>query len=175
MRFVAADDSAAFVITLPRYCVQNRILGYMITTGIRRTSDSRLVGAVRILLGVMYLLAGLVKIVVPYLRAAFSGQLSAVDFPLQELVLQLFPVFETGLGLVLVAGIYTRPAAVVSVVTMIVATWVHLAVDDPSLFPLQPVEPIGPAVFVLMSLYLLWRGAGSWSLDLSASTQQHND
>ena len=52
---------------------------------------------------------------------------------------------------------------------MLVATYVHLAVDDPSLFPLQPSEPIIPLVVIAMSVYVLLRGAGAWSLDLKAT------
>ena len=52
---------------------------------------------------------------------------------------------------------------------MAVATYVHLVVDDPSLFPLQPSEPIIPSIVIAMCLYLLWRGGGSWSRDLNAT------
>ena len=45
----------------------------------------------------------------------------------------------------------------------------HVVVDDPSLFPLQPSEPIIPAVVILASLYLILRGGGSWSRDLKAT------
>jgi hypothetical protein len=49
---------------------------------------------------------------------------------------------------------------------MVVATYVHLVVDDPSLFPLQPREPFIPLIVIVCCAYLLWRGAGAWSLDL---------
>ena len=42
----------------------------------------------------------------------------------------------------------------------------HLVVDDPTLFPLQPEEPIIPTIAIALCLYLLWIGSGSWSLDL---------
>ncbi len=51
---------------------------------------------------------------------------------------------------------------------MLVATYVHLVVDDSALFPLQPTEPIIPIGVIAICIYLLWRGAGSWSLDLKA-------
>ncbi len=51
---------------------------------------------------------------------------------------------EVGVGAVLLLGYYTRIATLLLVYPiMIVATYVHLVVDDPSLFPLQPEEP-GP-------------------------------
>jgi 3-hydroxymyristoyl/3-hydroxydecanoyl-(acyl carrier protein) dehydratase len=52
---------------------------------------------------------------------------------------------------------------------MIVATYVHVVVNDPSLFPLQPEEPIIPAVVMILSVYMLLRGGGSGSADLRAS------
>jgi len=49
---------------------------------------------------------------------------------------------------------------------MVVATYVHIIVNDPSLFPLQPHKPIIPIMVILMSIFILSRGAGAWSLDL---------
>jgi hypothetical protein len=49
---------------------------------------------------------------------------------------------------------------------MIVATYVHVVVDDPSVFPLQPEEPIIPAVVMILAAYLLLRGGGAGSWDL---------
>jgi uncharacterized membrane protein YphA (DoxX/SURF4 family) len=52
---------------------------------------------------------------------------------------------------------------------MVVATYVHVVVEDPALFPLQPVEPVGPLVLIALLLYPIFRGAGSWSVDLRES------
>jgi uncharacterized membrane protein YphA (DoxX/SURF4 family) len=76
---------------------------------------------------------------------------------------------ELALGIVLAVGIFVRPAALAVIGIMVVATYVHVVVDDPSLFPLQPSEPIIPAVVILASLYLILRGGGSWSRDLKAT------
>ena len=73
-------------------------------------------------------------------------------------------------GALLLVGAYARLAAIVVVGIMSVATYVHVGVDDPSLFPLQPSEPIIPIVVVVLTAYLLWRGAGAWSSDLRASS-----
>lgn len=47
-----------------------------------------------------------------------------------------------------------------------VATYVHLVVNDPTLFPLQPEAPVIPLAVIAVSLIPLWIGSGSWSLDL---------
>ena len=66
-----------------------------------------------------------------------------------------------------IIGILATPALIG---IMIVATYVHVVVDDPSLFPLQPSEPIIPALVMLGSAFVLWRGGGSWSKDLKSTT-----
>ena len=66
-------------------------------------------------------------------------------------------------------GFYARIATLLVLNIMVVATYVHLVVTDPSLFPLQPTEPIIPAVVMILSLYVLVKRGGSRSLDLSAT------
>ena len=61
------------------------------------------------------------------------------------------------------------PAALVVFGMMLVAIYVHLVVDDHSLFPLQPSEPIIPLIVIAMGAYILWRGAGALSSDLRAT------
>jgi len=49
---------------------------------------------------------------------------------------------------------------------MLVAMYVHIVVEDASLFPIQPKLPIIPIVVTIMAIMLLRSGAGSWSADL---------
>ena len=134
---------------------------------LRKTSNDKIGGVLRLLLGVVFFLAGILKIIIPSLDLAFSGQLIAANIPLQGIVLLTFPIVEMVLGVLLVVGFHARLSAAAAAVSMVVATYVHLAVEDPSLFPLQPVEPIGPLVLLAMAIYVLWRGGGTWSIDLS--------
>jgi uncharacterized membrane protein YphA (DoxX/SURF4 family) len=135
-------------------------------TQLRNTSDDKIAGALRILLSLVFFMAGILKVVVPHLGEAFSGQLIAAHIPFYGVSLYAFPIVEMVLGLTLFFGLHTRLSAAIAAVTMVVAAYVHLAVEDPSLFPLQPVEPIGPLVLLVMLLYVLWKGAGAWSVDL---------
>ncbi len=136
---------------------------------ILRTSDNKLVGSMRILLAVMFLMSGSMKLLIPMLAEAWSGQLLAANIPLYTVSLWTVPFLEIALGIVLAVGAFVRPAAVMMIGIMVVATYVHQVVDDPSLFPLQPSEPIIPLIVIVMSLYILWQGAGAWSLDLRAT------
>jgi uncharacterized membrane protein YphA (DoxX/SURF4 family) len=133
---------------------------------LRKTDDSKLAGVMRIFLGFMFFMAGILKVVVPSLGEAFSGQLIAAGIPLYAVSLYTVPVVEMVLGLTLVFGIHTRLSAAIAAIIMVVATYVHIVADDPSLFPLQPIEPIGPLMLLLMLLYVLWKGGGAWSIDL---------
>jgi len=132
----------------------------------RKTSNDRLGGALRFVTGFVFLMAGLLKLTVPSLAAAFSGQISAADIPFPVFVEYSFPVVETVLGVMLLVGLHARISALIAAMSMVVATYVHVVIDDPGLFPLQPVEPIGPLVLIIMLLYTVIRGAGAWSVDL---------
>ena len=133
---------------------------------LQRTTDDKLAGSIRLLLAVLFVMTGTMKLVVPMLADAWSGQLLASGLPFYELSRWSVPVIEILVGFVLGVGLYTRPAATVVIGIMTVATYVHVVVDDPSLFPLQPSEPIIPLAVIAMCVYLLWRGGGSWSRDL---------
>ena len=95
-------------------------------------------------------------------------------------------VYETGpaglepatpVGLAMLIGFYTRISTLIVLNIMVVATYVHLVVHDPTVFPLQPTKPIIPALVAILSLYLLVKGGGSGSLDLKATrgrTKENN-
>ncbi len=138
---------------------------------IRNTRDDRVAAGIRIALGVLFVMTGVMKVVVPSLGEAFAGQLAGANIPLQDLNRWAVPFIEMAIGGALLIGFHTRLATLVVFNIMLVGTYVHLVVDDPSLFPLQPEEPIIPAVVMILSVYLLLRGGGSGSADLRASEE----
>ncbi len=135
---------------------------------IRNTSDDKVAGVVRLLLAMIFVMTGVMKLVVPMLGEAWSGQLLAANMPFYSLTRWTMPFVEIGVGVALTVGLYARLASVIVMGIMVVATYVHLVVDDPTLFPLQPSEPVIPLIVLLMSAYIVWRGAGAWSADLRA-------
>jgi uncharacterized membrane protein YphA (DoxX/SURF4 family) len=139
---------------------------------LRKTDDNKLATVVRGLLGFVFFMAGILKVVVPSLGEAFSGQLIAAEIPLYEVSLYTVPVVEMVIGLMLLFGLHARLSAAVAAMIMVVATYVHIVADDPSLFPLQPLEPIGPLVLLLMLAYVFWKGAGAWSVDGRETSQE---
>ncbi len=138
----------------------------MTIESIRGTSDDKLTGAIRLVLAVLFLMTGAMKLLVPLLAEAWSGQLLAANLPFYTVTRWSVPFVEILLGMALAVGIYARLSALAVVGIMFVATYVHVVVDDPSLFPLQPSEPIIPIVVILMCAYIMWKGGGAWSRDL---------
>ncbi|NIO38797.1 MAG: DoxX family membrane protein [Burkholderiales bacterium] len=136
---------------------------------LRRTSDNKLTGIVRLLLAVLFLMTGAMKLLVPMLAEAWSGQLLAANLPFYTISRWTVPFLEILLGIALAVGVFVRPAVIAVIGIMLAATYVHVVVDDPSLFPLQPSEPIVPLIVIVMGVYLLWRGGGAWSSDLRAT------
>ena len=132
---------------------------------VQKNFSYKLAGVVRILLGFIFFMAGILKVVVPSLGQAFSGQLVAAAIPFHEFVLFTFPIVEMLIGIFLFVGFQSRLSAAAAAASMVVATYVHIAVEDPSLFPLQPVEPVGPLMLLAMAIYVMWRGGSAWSIE----------
>ncbi len=136
---------------------------------VRSTHSDRVARGIRVVLGALFVMTGAMKLVVPMLAAAWVGQLAAANIPLPELNRWVVPFIEMGVGVALLVGFYTRIATLLVLNIMVVATYVHLVVHDPAMFPLQPADPIIPAVVMILSVYLLVKGGGSGSLDLRAT------
>ncbi|MCZ6563302.1 MAG: DoxX family protein [Deltaproteobacteria bacterium] len=136
---------------------------------VRSTQSNGVTRGIRVVLGALFVMTGAMKLVVPMLAAAWAGQLAAANIPLPELNRWVVPFIEMGVGVALLVGFYTRIAILLVLNIMAVATYVHFVVDDPALFPLQPAEPIIPAVVMILSVYVLVKGGGSGSLDLRAT------
>ena len=141
----------------------------MLLDSVRRTGADKFAAILRLLLGVLFVMTGVMKLVVPMLAEAWSGQLLAAGMPFYELSRWSVPFVEVGVGIALLLGSFARLAGIVVIGIMVVATYVHLAVDDPSLFPLQPSEPVVPVAVMVMTAYVVWRGGGAWSQDLKAT------
>ena len=133
---------------------------------VRRTRDDSVAGAIRMALGALFLMTGVMKLAVPMIGDAFLGQLASAHIPMIGFFRWAVPLVEIASGLALMIGVVTRIVALVIIVVMTVAIYVHAVADDPALFPFQPHEPVVPIAVILMALFLLWRGGGSASVDL---------
>ena len=127
----------------------------MTLADLRKTSDSKLAGTIRIVLAVLFLMTGAMKLLIPMLAEAWSGQLLVANIPLYTVSRWTVPFLEVALGAVLAVGAFVRPAAMVMISIIIVTTYVHLVVADFSLFFFQPSELIIPLILIVMSMYVL--------------------
>lgn len=133
----------------------------MLHQEMRSTTPSRAVAGVRVFLGILFLMTGMMKLFVPILADAFIGQLAAANIPLQELNRWLVPLVEVGVGATLLRGFQAQLSAAIVLVLMAVATYVHLIVEDAALFPLHPTAPIMPIGVIVLALFLLIRSGGT--------------
>jgi uncharacterized membrane protein YphA (DoxX/SURF4 family) len=112
----------------------------------------------RIVIGLLIMMSGILKLTVPTLRGAWSGQLRLARLPFYQPTFQLFPLAEIAIGTLLVLGVLTQLAAVAVVLMMLGATYVHIVVHDPSVFPLQPNAPVIPVIVIILTAFVLIGG-----------------
>lgn len=146
----------------------------MIPYWVRQTRDDKFVGVVRLGLGILFVMTGAMKLVVPMLAEAWSGQLLAANLPFYTLTRWTIPFVEMALGVTLLGGWYARLTSVAVIGIMLAATYTHVVVEDATLFPLQLSEPIIPIVVMALSVLIMWQGAGAWSQDLKATLAQRS-
>jgi len=134
-----------------------------------KTTSNKFIGAVRIMLGIMFLMPGMMKLVLPDYAEAWSIQLVEANIPLYTFTYWFVPFLEVILGLFLIIGYYSRLSALVTLPIMLVAIYVHLTVTHPGAFPSQPQAPYMPIMVIMMALVIIIKGGGAWSLNLKSS------
>lgn len=132
---------------------------------LNRTQPNYAIGIVRIMLGIMFLMTGLMKLFLSDYAAAWSIQLKEANIPFYTFNYWFVPIFEVVLGIVLLVGHYSRIAAAMILPIMFVAVYVHLTVSHPGAFPSQPQAPIMPVIVIIMALLVMVKGGGKWSRD----------
>ena len=142
---------------------------------IRKTSDNKFIGVIRFILGMIFFMTGVMKLFIPTFTEAWMGQLVYAGIPFITLNFWFVPIMETVLGMLMLKGTYSRVASLAIIPIMLVAFYVHIAVENPALFPLQPSLPIVPVIVILMAVVILKNGGGSWSEDLKHTTKKVSD
>jgi putative oxidoreductase len=138
----------------------------IIVIDLRKTSDNKFSGVIRIILGMIFFMTGVMKLFIPMFTEAWMGQLVYSGIPLVAFNFWFVPIMETVLGILLLRGIYSRIVSLAIMPIMLVAFYVHVIVDNPALFPLQPELPVVPVIVIMMAVVILKNGGGSWSEDL---------
>lgn len=137
--------------------------------------------ALRLVVGGVWLVAGALKLPDPAQSVAAVRAYELLPAPLIEPIGQLLPVIEVVVGLMLILGVLTRSAAVVSAVLFIAfiigiaSAWARgLNIDcgcfggggyDPDAAEKYPWEIARDGVLLLASLFLVWLPTTRLSLD----------
>ncbi len=131
----------------------------------RRQDHQEIVLAVaRLVLGLLFLGAGLGKLAIPSWRETWASLLAASRFPWADASLWVGPAAEILAGALLLTGFLARVGALAAAVMMILALVLHAHAGTAS------VEvPAGLTILAwfcaLVALLVAWRGAGAWSVD----------
>jgi uncharacterized membrane protein YphA (DoxX/SURF4 family) len=136
---------------------------------LRQTSPNKWVGAIRTMLGIIFLMTGIMKLSFAEFGSAWSIQLIEAEIPFYTINYWFVPILEISLGIILLLGYYSRIGAVMIMPIMLVAIYVHITVSNPAAFPAQPQEPFIPIAVIIMAVIVLIKGGGNWSLDLKST------
>ena len=110
-----------------------------------RTLPNKWIGVSRILLGLIFTLAGSLKLTSNTVQYAWCTQLTEIEIPACVLFFWTIPILEILLGIALIFGYLSRIAAFMIVPIMAVATKVYLTVSNPEAFIAQPDEAFLPS------------------------------
>jgi putative oxidoreductase len=136
---------------------------------LRATEPYRHMLLPRIVAGVPLLGIGLAHVFVP--EAPMRPLVAAAGFPLAAIVSPVAVAIEIVAGLSLLFGLWARIGGFLAALTMLGAVYAHLVID---VWPNGPENepPLAlPIAVIVGAAYVLWRGAGRWSLDQRRSAQ----
>ena len=141
------------------------------------TDLSRPTIIIRLMVGVVFLSEGIQKFLYPAMRGV--GRFEGMGFPAPEFFASFVGVFEILCGMLLLAGLFTRGAAIAMLINMtvaIVVTKIPIAFGESfGPFVLRDLNTYGfwsmahemrtDFAMWLGSLFLLIKGAGRYSID----------
>jgi putative oxidoreductase len=129
----------------------------------RRTGSHRHMVAPRVIAGLPLLFIGLIHVVDPELR--MDPLVEAAGLPFVSVLAPLAVAAEIVAGVSLLLGAFARIGALIAIPTMLVAVYAHLTIDVwPNGAENEPPIVL-PIAVALCAAYVLWRGAGRWSVD----------
>jgi len=136
--------------------------------GLQATGDERHLILPRLAGGLPLVGIGLAHVFDP--GAPMTPLVEAAGLPAAELLSPLAVAAEILAGVLLLCGLYARLAAALAILTMIVAVYAHIVIDVWPNGPQNEPPIVLPLTVLVCAAYVLWRGAGRWSLDNLASS-----
>lgn len=131
--------------------------------GLRATGRHRHLLLVRLVAGLPLLAIGLAHVFVP--DAPMRPLVEAAGFPLPTVLAPLGVAAEIAAGAMLLLGYWVRIGGLVAIPTMLGAIYAHLVIDVwPNGAENEPPLAL-PIAVLACAAYVVWRGAGRWSID----------
>ena len=137
------------------------------------TSAPRSVILVRLVVGGVFLSEGLQKFLFP--DALGVGRFVKIGIPAPEIMAPFVGVFEIGCGVLLLAGLMTRLAAIPLIIDMVVAiATTKIPMLTKGGFWAMAHEARVDYAMIFGCLFLLIVGAGPWSVDAQLQRESKN-
>jgi putative oxidoreductase len=138
--------------------------------GWRRTQPRRYLLVPRVVAGLPLLAIGLMHVTAD--GYGMRPLVEAAGFPFASLLAPLAVAAELVAGLSLLLGVWARIGALLAIVTMVAAAYAHFAIEH---WPNAGGEPplALPLIVMVCAAWVLWRGAGGWSVDGRADAVPH--
>jgi uncharacterized membrane protein YphA (DoxX/SURF4 family) len=142
-----------------------------------RTDADKATMLIRFLVGVVFVSEGIQKFL--YAEYLGAGRFAGIGIPYPEVMGPFVGVVEIVCGAMVLAGFYTRLAAIPLIITMLVAlltTKIPILLGTEFMgFALRPLRNYGllsmlhesrnDLAMLIGSIFLLVKGSGAWSLD----------
>ena len=135
----------------------------MMTT-ILRTTNSSTILLIRLMVGAVFLSEGIQKFLFPALRGA--GRFEKIGLPSPEFLGSFVGFFEVLCGALILVGLFTRAAAIPTLIIMLVAiaSTKGTVLTNEGFWPMMHGSRTDWAM-LLGSIFLIIEGGGRWSLD----------
>ncbi len=141
-----------------------KTVGGLTPDRLRATGPYRHMLVARIVAGVPLLLTGLSHLLIP--EAALQPLVEAAGFPFAAVISPIAIWVKITAGVLLLLGLWARIGGLFGVPMMLGALYAHMVIDVwPNAPEVQEPPLVMPISVLLGSAYVLWRGAGRWSLD----------
>jgi putative oxidoreductase len=128
------------------------------------TSSRATILLIRLMVGAVFLSEGIQKFLFPALRGA--GRFEKIGLPNPEFLGSFVGFFEVLCGALILLGLFTRLAAVPTLIIMLVAIFSTkgAVLDNEGFWPMMHGSRTDWAM-LLGSIYLIIEGGGKWSVD----------
>lgn len=144
---------------------------------IQRTDADKTTILIRFLVGIVFVSEGIQKFL--YAEYLGAGRFAGIGIPYPEIMGPFVGVVEIVCGAMVLAGFYTRLAAIPLIITMLVAlftTKIPILLGTEFMgFALRPLRNYGllsmlhesrnDLAMLIGSIFLLIKGGGAWSID----------